>query len=253
MGEGVELTWSTFVLEIINFLVLVWILSHFLYKPVMDAIARRKASIEKALSDSEAIKRSAQALQEQLDRRLSDWESEKEKARAQLHEEFQAARARQLDALRALLEQEREKARVVDERRLDQLRGHLEETVLHHATGFLTHLLVRLASPELERRLVDLALEDLGALPEERREALRAALAEVDSPVNVTTGYPVQPSQRDSLTKALQQLAGRPVLCQWREDRAVLAGVRVAIGPWVLGANLQDELKYFAEVGHDRA
>ena len=41
-----ELSWSTFFLEIINFLVLVWILKRFLYKPVMDVIARRREGIE---------------------------------------------------------------------------------------------------------------------------------------------------------------------------------------------------------------
>ena len=49
-----ELTWSTFILEIINFLILVWILKRFLYKPVMDAIAKRRASIEQSMQDAAA-------------------------------------------------------------------------------------------------------------------------------------------------------------------------------------------------------
>ena len=36
-----QLNWSTFVLEIINFLILVWVLKRFLYKPVLAAIAQR--------------------------------------------------------------------------------------------------------------------------------------------------------------------------------------------------------------------
>ena len=36
-----QIDWTTLVLEIINFLVLVWILKRFLYKPVMEAIAAR--------------------------------------------------------------------------------------------------------------------------------------------------------------------------------------------------------------------
>ena len=33
-----NIDWTSFSLEIINFLVLVWLLKHFLYKPVMDII-----------------------------------------------------------------------------------------------------------------------------------------------------------------------------------------------------------------------
>ncbi len=47
-----ELNWTTFALEIVNFLILVWILKRFLYKPVLEAIARRKTAIDKTLSDA---------------------------------------------------------------------------------------------------------------------------------------------------------------------------------------------------------
>ena len=40
-----ELSGSTFVLEIINFLILVWILKRFLYKPVLGVIAKRRKSM----------------------------------------------------------------------------------------------------------------------------------------------------------------------------------------------------------------
>ena len=39
-------------LEVVNFLVLVWMLKRFLYKPVLEAIAQRKAAIDKTLSDA---------------------------------------------------------------------------------------------------------------------------------------------------------------------------------------------------------
>lgn len=247
-----EFTWSTFFLEIVNFLVLVWILTHFLYTPVMDAIARRKAAIEKTVAEAEVVKRSALVLQEQYEGRLADWEAERDKARTQLREEFQAERARQAEALRAALEQEREKAQVLEERRLSQLRSHLEETVLQQGTAFLTRLLSRLAGPELERGLVDLALDDLADLPAEQRQTLLASLDEGDAAVTVTTAYPLPVSQRERLAESLERLAGRPVRCQWQESATVLAGLRINIGPWVLGANLRDELRYFAEVAHDR-
>ena len=47
-----ELSWSTFILEVINFIVLVFILKHFFYKPVLNAIARRRESIDKTMEDA---------------------------------------------------------------------------------------------------------------------------------------------------------------------------------------------------------
>ena len=45
-----EFGWSTFLLEIINFLVLVWLLHRFFYRPVLDIVAERQRQIESSLA-----------------------------------------------------------------------------------------------------------------------------------------------------------------------------------------------------------
>ena len=53
-----ELNWSTFVLEIVNFVVLVFILQRFLYRPVLAVIERRRKSVEDRLSEAHRIRHS---------------------------------------------------------------------------------------------------------------------------------------------------------------------------------------------------
>ena len=73
-----ELNWSTFLLEIINFLVLVWILKHFLYKPILDVIARRRAGIEDRLAKAQQLHDEANTLKTEYENRLVDWEHERQ-------------------------------------------------------------------------------------------------------------------------------------------------------------------------------
>lgn len=40
-----DFDWTTFILEIINFLILIWILKHFLYRPVLKVISERRSGI----------------------------------------------------------------------------------------------------------------------------------------------------------------------------------------------------------------
>ena len=87
-----EFDWTTFALEIINFLVLVWILQRFLYKPVTSAIAERKAGIEKTLADAQAVQAEAESLKRQYENRMANWEHEKAQARVQLLQEMDAER-----------------------------------------------------------------------------------------------------------------------------------------------------------------
>ena len=98
-----ELNWSTFILEIINFLVLVWILKHFFYKPVLEVIARRQAGIDKKLAEAKDLQASAEQLQSQYQGRLADWEQERQQARETLSQEVESERARKLSELQTLI------------------------------------------------------------------------------------------------------------------------------------------------------
>ena len=240
-----ELDWTTFILEVINFLVLIWILNRLLYRPLMQVIAQRKAAIQKTLSDAEAVRGSAQALQTHYENRLADWDQEREKAREQLREEIAAERVRLLDHLRAELIQEREKAAAVDQRRLKEFMQQAEAAAIAQGSTFASRLLSRLSGPELERRIIDMVIDDLRRLPDEQRRAIRSAPSAVELSTRITSAYPLDQSHRDALCQACRTLAGQEVTCDFLEDRTLISGARISFGAWVLRANLQDELNFF--------
>src|SRR5690554_6239908 len=55
-----EINWFTVIAQIVNFLILVWLLKRFLYKPVLDAIDQRDEKIATQLSDAEHKKAQAE-------------------------------------------------------------------------------------------------------------------------------------------------------------------------------------------------
>jgi len=247
----VQFDWVTFVLEIVNFLILVWILKRFLYQPVLKTIARRKAVIDRTLADAKTKTADAEALERQYRDRLGDWEREKQALRAQLEEELNATRTRRTAALDAALEQEREKRHTLDERKMTEWRTRAEEEAVVHGTQFAAKLLSRLAMPELEARLVTIALEDVRHFSEAQLQALRAACRDGDARISVTSAFPLDESSRRALVQGFAEVTQAQLSSQFAEDPRLLAGLRVNIGSWVLHANLQDELKFFGEAARD--
>ena len=245
-----ELNWSTVVLEIINFLILVWILKRFLYQPVLDVIARRRTGIEKTLAEAETRHAEAVNLQQQYEGRLAEWDRERQHARAALSRELDAERTRKLAELQTALEQEQEKVRVAGARRQADTLHKLEETALRHATRFTTQLLKQATGPELEARLADLAITGLTALPAERIAELRNNHGKPPEAIRVASAFPLADDQRQRLEQTLASIAGPDIPQHFEQDSALLAGVRIAIGPWVLGVNLQDELQGFMDLAH---
>ena len=54
------INWFTVCAQAINFLILVWLLKRFLYKPILNAIDERERGIATQLADAEAKKAEAQ-------------------------------------------------------------------------------------------------------------------------------------------------------------------------------------------------
>ena len=94
-----ELSWTTFLLEAINFLVLVWLLKRLFYAPVKRAIAARRAAVEKTLQDAETERREAEDLKAKYEGRLQEWEQEKERQREEFRKELGEERAKQLKVI----------------------------------------------------------------------------------------------------------------------------------------------------------
>jgi F-type H+-transporting ATPase subunit b len=247
----VELNWSTFILEIINFLILVWILKRFLYKPVTEAIAARRAGIEKAMQEAVQKEQDAQTLKAQYEHRLEDWEMEKQAAREQLHTEIEQERQHLQAQLHTALQQEEEKAKVLATQQQQELQHRYAQQALQNAVRFTSKLLGDFASADLEARLLARLLEQLQTLPAAQRERLGQALNQHELTAVVQTAFLLSDAQRAQLQQALQTISGRALNCQFKQDDTLLAGARIQLGPWLLHANLQDELQAFAEFEHN--
>jgi F-type H+-transporting ATPase subunit b len=242
----VELNWSTFIFEMINFLVLVWLLKRLLYAPVLNAIATRKKAVEQTLEEAEKIRTAAQQLQKTYEDRLRDWEKEKEAKVAQFQRDLAEQKAHAMAVLENDLTKEREKQKALDERRLAELVRRQEEEALELAGRFSSRLLARLAGPEVETRIVDMFLNEIKALPEDRIQELKNGFRNHTQPVaEIKTAFALTAGEKDALSESLSSLLGKPVSCQFSEDPKLLAGLHVAMGPLVLQANVRDELAWF--------
>jgi F-type H+-transporting ATPase subunit b len=245
-----ELSWSTFLLEIINFLVLVWILKRFLYKPVLDVIARRRTGIENQLAEAGRLHEEADTLKADYENRLAAWDQERQQLRDTLAQELDAERAQQMEALQAALAQEQEKAHVAESRRRAEAEREIERHALQQGAQFATRLLAQAAGPELEARLVELFLDGLSTLSEDRITALRTQWGEPPETIRVTSAFPLPADRRQQVEEALGGVTGLGVPVAYEQNPKLLAGLRITIGAWVLHANVQDELKGFAEFAH---
>ena len=243
-----ELDWTTFALEIINFMALIWILKRFLYRPVLATLAERRAGIAGSLNEARATEARALALQSQFESRLADWEREKAAARSQFDAQMAAEHARQMEELNRDLAAERQRSAARDAHRQETLERELATQSGTLARQFTSALRTRLAGPAIEARLVEIFVEELSALPKECLEPLRTGQNGHGQGV-LSSAYPLSEEQRRQISDAVDSRLGKLVHLDFVEDSELLAGVRLSLGAWQLDLSLAGELGVFAEAG----
>ena len=246
-----ELNLSTFIFEIINFLILIWILQRLLYKPVLKVIDQRRQAIEKSLSEAKNIRREAEKLQTKYENRLTEWEQEKKNAFNALHVQIEKERTQLMEKLNKTLEEEQKKAKVIGERHLMEAQRRNEQLALKQGARFAGLLLKHAAGPELENRLLDSLLQNLSSLPVEQVQSLHSLKDRESVSIEIVSAYELNKDHCQKLEQSLNKIAGPSANYHYHQDPELIAGFRISIGPWVLKANLQDELVGFTEIVSD--
>ena len=242
-----QFDWTTFILEILNFLVLVWILKRFLYGPVLAMLDARQQRIKDKSARAQLLQNQAEALRQQYEQRLVDWNQQQEISRRQLEEELAQLRAGAMETLKQTLADEEAKLRAQNQSLIAMRETALIREAASAAYTQTAAMLQRLASPDLTSRLVELFLEDLQALPDSEQIVLsKAAVAlTTDSPIEVLSAHDLTESEQTQLSKALSTTTGKALSLMFKQDAALIAGVRVTVGECLLHANLADELAFF--------
>lgn len=89
--------WFTVIAQTFNFLILVWLLKRFLYKPILDAIDAREQRIAQELADAEAKKIEARQERDEFERKNSDFDQQRAALVIQMKEEINVKRQKLLD------------------------------------------------------------------------------------------------------------------------------------------------------------
>ncbi|MCB1615625.1 MAG: F0F1 ATP synthase subunit delta, partial [Pseudomonadales bacterium] len=218
---------TTFVLQIINFLVLLWLLHRFVYAPLRAAIGRRQEAqlaAEKAFQEKllalEADRNALTAQQAQI-------EKNKQLAEARLAEEILNVRRSRMAALEKELSQAKEQGFSRIDTQLAERASQLQQQMQQQADEVIRLHLLRLASPAFEAVLLERFLADIRQLDDTMKSELRAL--NWQDKAEISSAFPLDSQQQSQLLAALANLRGEAVQADWKQDEKLIAGLRVGL------------------------
>ena len=121
------------------------------------------------------------------------------------------------------------------------------------AALFAAKVLEEFATQETQSKLLEHLMRKLQQLePAEKEKILSDMENGKPAAALILSAYPLDQRQQKALGQYLDRLLSHSLHYDFECDRKLLAGVRITVGPWVIHANLADELKTFAAIAHEK-
>jgi F-type H+-transporting ATPase subunit b len=225
-----QIDWLTVAAQIVNFLVLVWLLQRFLYRPITDAMARREERIAMRLAEAKDAHAEVAAEAERLRERHAALDASRDEALRDVEAEATALRARLEAELREEMAAKRRtwEAHLEDER--EDFAAQLRQRAGHQVIDIVGRILADYAGADLAEQLSGTFAERLADLEPEMVAKLSAAAGRAKGPARVYSSVTLKPGARTGITRAIHAMIAPEIEVEYREDRDLLLGIRLTIG-----------------------
>lgn len=195
--------WFTVCAQIVNFLVLVALLKHFLYGPIIRAMDAREQTIAGRLAEAEQKAAAARAAEQSFLEKNREIADKTTGMLARAKQDADARRAELIDHARR--EVIRLKAGWQDavQREQETFVRHLRQMAGRQVYAISRRALADLCSANLEARTVDVFLSRLRDLVPEERQKFAEAVRATDAVLTVRSAFPLSTALQDTLTAAV--------------------------------------------------
>jgi F-type H+-transporting ATPase subunit b len=235
-------SWWTFLFEILNFVVLAYVLHRLLYRPLRQAIEKRQQADRRAQEEAEKAREQAAALRLQLEAQSAELEQRRDELLRQSREQAEKDRRKLLaDAEQAARRRQEEVRQALDQEREEALRS-LRREATGLAVGLAERLLGEAVDGSLHRQLVLRLAEALRRLPEAERDRLRRGWRPDDGAV-LEAAAGMDETALGQVNDAVAEALGRPAALSVQAAPALLGGARLRLGGWVWDASLAGQLE----------
>lgn len=234
--------WFTVAAQVLNFVILVWLMKRFLYKPILHAIDNREDRIATELANADLTKSEAQREREEFQHKNEEFDKQRAALLIKAKDDAQAERRRLLDEARkaaATLTAKQQETLRQDARRLNRSISRQTE---NEVFAIARQALMDLAGTTLEERLVEVFTLRLREIEGSAKTALAEALKSASAPALVRSAFDLSAEQRSTIKNALNETFSAGVNLRYETAPGLISGVELTMNGQKVAWSIADYL-----------
>jgi F-type H+-transporting ATPase subunit b len=234
--------WFTVGAQALNFVILVWLMKRFLYKPVLHAIDAREKRISGELADAAAKKAEAQKARDEFEHKNEQFDQQRAALLSKATDEANAERKR-------LFDEARRAADAFSAKRQEALRNdahHLNQAVARRTQqevfAIARMALTDLATASLEERMGAVFTRRLREMDGETRKGLANALRSASAPAIVRSAFEMPAEQRSTIQNALNEAFSADIRVRFETAPDLVSGIELTTNGHKVAWSIADYL-----------
>ena len=219
--------WFTVAAQAVNFLILVWLMKRFLYKPIIRAIDEREKQVATELANADKKKLDAEREHAEFQHKNEEFDKQRAALLIKATHEAQAERQRLLDEARKAADALSAKRREALRSEADTLSQAVSRRTQKEVFAIARQALMDLASTSLEERLGEVFTRRLRDMDGQARAGLAEALKTSGDPALVRSAFDLPVAQRATIQDALNETFSADIRTRFETAPELISGIEL--------------------------
>ncbi|WP_324028127.1 hypothetical protein QSV08_09415 [Maribacter sp. BPC-D8] len=241
-----KIDWFTVIAQIINFVVLMWLLKKFLYRPILAAIDERESNIKKQLLDAESQKKEADQAKAEFNHKNEIFNKEKDVLMQNAAAEAKA----EADKLKATARDEANELKTSLEKAFTEDQATKNDNVAKRLKGEALDIarktLADLSSVSLEDQTVTVFIERLNGLKVDEKTKFSEAL-KGGKTILVQSAFVLSKEQQALIQKTVSSLLKPDSTFEFKVQPELISGIEILTNGYKLSWSVAEYLGSFED------
>ncbi|MEO8772475.1 MAG: hypothetical protein ABI402_20420 [Ferruginibacter sp.] len=237
-----KINWFTVIAQVINFLILVWLLRKFLYKPILNAVSEREKKITDQLKDADDKKAAAQKEQDDFKKKNEDFDQQKkslmDKAVTDANSEKQKLIV-EAKASAATLRSNMEKA-AKEKQESDY--AEIAEKTQKQVFSITRKALADIASISLEEQSANTFINRLKEIKDDEKKQFIEAFKSNSNAILVSSAFDLTAKQQAEINNEVNVILSADTHPQFKTAPEIISGIELSTNGYKLSWSFSEYL-----------
>jgi len=243
----VLIDWFTVIAQIINFLVLVYLLKRFLYGPIIRAMDEREKKIAFSLEGARKKKDEADLEAKDYRRKNREFDERREEMFSQIKEEVEVRRKDLINKARNQVDAGRTRWYEAIRKEKETFLQDLRRRAGKQTCAISRRALKDMADVDLENQIIHVFIEKLRSLNDDELKALKESIRQSPQKISVRSAFKVPEKMAGEIKEVLRNQAAGHVDVRFEISPDLICGIELKFSGRRISWNVADYLETLEE------